>query len=136
MPEKYYKLLITLAQKAAKKGEVPISAILVYQDKVIAKAYNTRKTKHQVYNHAEMLVIKKASRKLKDWRLDKCDMYVTLSPCKMCSDIINEARINNVYYLISAPKAIINNKYIQTNDCKEIFNKYMQIFNAFFTDLR
>jgi len=85
------------AQKAAKKGEVPIGAVIVRGDKVIAKGRNAReKQKHALY-HAEMLAIHRACRKVKSWRLDDCDMYVTLEPCQMCMGAITNARIRRVF---------------------------------------
>ena len=104
MKEKYFDLLITLARKAAKHNEVPISAIIVKNDKLIAKAYNKRVKKHDVLNHAEVMVIKKASKKLKDWRLFDCELYVTLKPCSICEAIIKQSRIKNVYYLLEKPE--------------------------------
>lgn len=86
------------AQKAYKKGEVPIGAVVVKNNKVIAKAYNNRERSQIATNHAEVIAINKACKKLKSWRLDGCDLYVTLKPCPMCAGAIVNARINNVYY--------------------------------------
>lgn len=116
MEEKYFEMLIRLAQKAAKKDEVPVSALIVYNSKIIAKAYNKRQKTKNVFNHCEMLVIAKASRKLKDWRLSNCDLYVTLKPCNMCEAAIKQARIANVYYLLD--KSELKKEYNKTNFAK------------------
>ncbi len=84
--------------KAYSKGEVPVGAVIVKDNKVISKAYNKRE-KHQIAtHHAEILAIEKACKKLKSWRLDDCDLYVTLEPCPMCAGAILNARIKNVFY--------------------------------------
>lgn len=86
------------ADKAAKKGEVPIGAVIVYGDKIIARAHNLRESKQCAGAHAEMLAIAKANRKNKSWRLDDCDLYVTLEPCAMCAGAAANARIRTVYF--------------------------------------
>ena len=85
------------AEKAFRYGEVPVGAIIVKDGKIIAKAYNTKEKSRCAVNHAEILAIKKACRKLKNWRLEDCDMYVTLDPCPMCASAIKQSRIKNVY---------------------------------------
>lgn len=86
------------ARKAYEKKETPIGAVIVYQGKIIARAYNQREEKQDSTAHAEILVIKKACRKLGTWRLEDCDLYVTLEPCVMCSGAIIQSRIKTVYY--------------------------------------
>ena len=103
--EKYMKLALKEAQKAYDKEEVPIGAIIVKDDKIIAKAHNLREIKNQTYAHAEMLAIEKACKKLNNWRLDGCDMYVTLEPCAMCAGAILNARIKNVYIATEEPRS-------------------------------
>ena len=98
MNEKYMKLALKEANKAYLKKETPIGAVIVYQDKVIARAHNLRETKQNTLAHAEALVIDKACKKLGSWRLEDCDLYVTLEPCVMCSGAIIQSRIKNVYY--------------------------------------
>lgn len=123
--------------KAYKKNEIPVGAVIVYKDKIISKAYNNRQSSYNLLGHAEINAILKAEKKIKDWRLDKCDMYVTLLPCEMCQLLIKESRINNVYYLINnenVQKKMIS--IIQTNDCIEIKEKYEKIFDNFFKKLR
>ena len=88
----------TQAQKAYKKGEVPIGAVVVKNNKIISKAYNNREKSQIAINHAEIIAIKKACKKLHSWRLDECDLYVTLKPCPMCAGAIVNSRIKTVYY--------------------------------------
>ena len=86
------------ARKAEKKGEVPIGAVIVCRGRVVARAHNVREKTQNALNHAEMLAIHRACRKLKSWRLDDCEMYVTLEPCPMCMGAITNARIKKVYF--------------------------------------
>ena len=99
--EKYnspMQLATMLAYKAKQKGEVPVGAVIIKNGKVIAKAYNKREHHQIATHHAEILAIQKANKKLKSWRLDDCDLFVTLEPCPMCAGAILNARIKNVYY--------------------------------------
>lgn len=89
---------IKLASKAAKLGEIPIGAVIVRNGAVIASGYNMREKKQNAIWHAEMVAINGACKKLKSWRLDDCDMYVTLEPCQMCMGAIKNARIKTVYF--------------------------------------
>ena len=90
--------VFNLACRAYLKGEVPIGAIIVKDDKVISMAYNKREKNQIATHHAEILAIEKACKKLKSWRLDSCDLYVNLEPCPMCAGAIINARIKNVFY--------------------------------------
>lgn len=93
------------ARKAYKINEVPIGCVIVYEDKIIARAYNKRNYKKSTLAHAELLAIEKASKVLNDWRLEGCTMYVTLEPCQMCSGAIVQARIDKVVIGCMNPKA-------------------------------
>lgn len=93
------------AKKAYALDEVPIGCVIVYQDKIIARGYNRRNTDKNTVAHAEMSAIKKASKKLGDWRLEGCTMYVTLEPCQMCAGAIVQARIDEVVIGSMNPKA-------------------------------
>ena len=97
MDKKFMKAAFKEAQKAYDKEEVPIGAVIVKDNKIIARAHNLRETKKQACSHAEILVIQKACKKLNAWRLENCDMYVTLEPCPMCAGAIINARIKNLY---------------------------------------
>ena len=138
MPDKYFNILMKLAKKAYQKDEVPISALIVYKDKVIAKAYNYRQNDPNVLNHAEIRAIIKASKKLKDWRLNNCDLYVTLKPCSMCEAIIKQARISNVYYLIDKleNKKEYNNVNIVKTNIRMQEDKYKELLQSFFSEKR
>jgi tRNA(adenine34) deaminase len=85
------------AKRALLLKEVPVGAVIVYNDKIIARGHNLKETLRDVTAHAEIIAIKKASEVLGSWRLTKCDMYVTLEPCIMCAGAILQSRINNLY---------------------------------------
>lgn len=104
MNEEYMNIALEEARKAYKKEEVPIGAIIVKDGKVIAKAHNMRERKKQACAHAEILAIEKACKKLKAWRLENCEMYVTLEPCPMCAGAIMNARIQKLYIGAMEPK--------------------------------
>lgn len=119
MVEKYMKLALKEAQKAYDKDEVPIGAIIVKNDKIIAKAHNLRETAKQACAHAEVLAIQKACKKIAAWRLEDCDMYVTLEPCSMCAGAIINARIKNLYIGAMDPKGgAVGSKLNLINDYK------------------
>jgi len=103
--EKYMKQAIRLAGKAAELGEVPIGCIIEYQGKVIGRGYNRRTTDKSTLAHAEIIAIKKACKKMGDWRLEDCTMYVTLEPCQMCAGAIVQARVKKVVIGCMNPKA-------------------------------
>ncbi len=98
MNQDFMKIALDLAKKARQKDEVPVGAVIVKNGKVIAKAYNKREQSKDATNHAEIIAIKKACRKLKDFRLIGCDIYVTLEPCIMCLGAILNARLDNLYF--------------------------------------
>ncbi len=81
--------------------EIPIGAVVVKDNKIIATAHNKREKSQVATHHAEILAIEKACKKLKSWRLDDCDIYVTLEPCPMCAGAIMNARIKNIYYAVA-----------------------------------
>ena len=124
--------------KAYKKNEVPIGAVLVYKNKIITKAYNKKNIKNFALLHAEILCIYKATRKLKNWNLNDCELYVTLKPCGLCEKIIKESHIDKVYYLVDKPtnkkeyaKTQINK--FQSNELEE---NYLKVLNTFFKNKR
>ena len=103
--ERFMKEAIRQARKAYAIGEVPIGCVIVYEGRVIARGYNRRTIDKNTLAHAELLAIRKASRKLDDWRLEGCTMYVTLEPCQMCFGAIIQARIPKVVVGCMNPKA-------------------------------
>ncbi|MBQ2642835.1 MAG: tRNA adenosine(34) deaminase TadA [Eubacterium sp.] len=103
--EQYMMEAIKEAEKAAKIKDVPIGCVIVHDGKIIGRGYNRRNKDSNTLSHAEMIAIKKASKKMKDWRLDDCEMYVTTEPCQMCSGAIVQARIAKVYIGCMNPKA-------------------------------
>lgn len=103
--EKYMKEAIRQAEKAWKIEEVPIGCVIVYEGKIIGRGYNRRTTDKNPLAHAEMAAIKKASKKMGDWRLEDCTLYVTLEPCQMCSGAIVQARVKRVVIGCMNPKA-------------------------------
>ena len=136
MNDKIYDELYKLSIKAYKKKEVPVSAIITYKNKIIAKAYNKKNINNNVLLHAEVICIKKAYKKLHTWNLNGCKMYVTLEPCDLCKLLIQESRIDKVYYIL--PKTAITNKYNKTI-YKQMFvnnNNYEKLFKNFFKNLR
>lgn len=103
--EKYMKEAIKQAKKAYAIGEVPIGCVIVYNDKIVGRGYNRRITDKNTLSHAELNAIKKASKVMGDWRLDNCEMFITLEPCQMCSGAIVQSRIRKVYIGSMNPKA-------------------------------
>lgn len=103
--EKYMKEAIKQAKKAYAIGETPIGCVIVYQDRIIARGYNRRTIDKNTLAHAEISAIRKASKKMNDWRLEECTMYVTLEPCQMCAGAIVQSRMTRVVMGCMNPKA-------------------------------
>ena len=103
--EKYMREAIRQAKKAYALGEVPIGCVIEYDGKIIGRGYNRRTIDKNTLAHAELMAIKKASKKMGDWRLEGCTMYVTLEPCQMCSGAIVQSRMKNVVIGCMNPKA-------------------------------
>ena len=103
--KKYMKEALKQAKKAYALDETPIGCVIVYEGKIISRGYNRRNVDKNTLAHAELAAIKKASRKLGDWRLEGCTMYVTLEPCPMCAGAIVQARITRVVIGCMNPKA-------------------------------
>ena len=103
--ERYMKEAVRQAKKAALLGDVPIGCVIVYEGKIIARGYSRRMADKSTLAHAEIIAIKKACKKLGDWRLEGCAMYITLEPCPMCAGAIVQARIPRVVIGCMNPKA-------------------------------
>lgn len=145
--EKYMKKAIAQAKLAGKAGDVPIGCVIVHQDKIIARGYNKRNANKTTLAHAELLAISKASKKLGDWRLEECTMYITLEPCQMCAGAIVQARIPRVVIGAMNPKAGCAGSIINILEMQE-FNHQVSVtkgileeecsgmLSQFFRDLR
>lgn len=145
--EKYMKAALKQARKAYAIGEVPIGCVIVYENKIIGRGYNRRNTDKNTLSHAEMTAINKASKKLGDWRLEGCTMYVTLEPCQMCAGATVQSRMDKVVIGCMSPKAgcagsVLNILQMeQFNHQVEITSGVLeaecsQILSDFFVDLR
>ena len=124
--EKYMREAIRQAKKAYVLEEVPIGCVIVYQDKIIGRGYNRRTVDKNTLSHAELQAIRKASKKMDDWRLEDCTMYVTLEPCQMCSGAIVQARIKRVVVGCMNPKAGCAGSILNLLDMKE-FNHQVEL---------
>ena len=145
--EKYMKEAVRQAKKAYGIGEVPIGCVIVYEDKIIGRGYNRRTVDKNTLAHAELIAIRKACKKIGDWRLEGCTMYVTLEPCQMCSGAIVQSRIPRVVIGCMNPKAgcagsILNLLQVeefnhQTELTKGVLEEECsQMMKAFFKELR
>ena len=131
---KYEKILTKLNKKALDNGDIPVSAIIVKDNKIISKAYNMKYKNNNPLDHAEVLAIKKACKKLKTTNLIDCELIVTLKPCGMCKEIIKESRIKKVHYFVDNFKVINDNtKYIKMKCENDYFSKEL---SEFFKDKR
>lgn len=143
MEEKFMNEALKEAKKAYEKLEIPVGAVIVKNGKIISRAHNLKETKQTATAHAEILAIQKANKKLKNWRLIDCDMYVTLEPCSMCMGAIISSRIKNIYIGTLDPKKkqkIDINKYKEEYDVNieyDIMQKESEaILKDFFKTLR
>lgn len=130
---KYMSLALKEAKKAFDKGEVPVGAVIVKNDVVIAKAHNLRQTKKSVLSHAEILAIEKASKKLNSWILEDCILYVTIEPCIMCAGTILQSRIKKVVYGAKEPKFGALGSILDISNIPE-FNHQLEIVSGVMED--
>ncbi|MBE5884238.1 MAG: nucleoside deaminase [Lachnospiraceae bacterium] len=145
--DKYMKEALKQAQKALALGEVPIGCVIVYEGQIIGRGYNRRNTDKNTLAHAEITAINKASKKIGDWRLEGCTLYVTLEPCQMCAGAIVQARIPEVVMGCMNPKAGCGGSILNILEMPE-FNHQVnvtrgimeqecsEILKIFFTGLR
>lgn len=143
---KFMKAALREAEKARILDEVPVGAVVVYQDKIIARAHNLRETNQSFHAHAEFLAMLKASKKMGSWRLEDCDIYVTMEPCPMCAGAMIQSRVRGLYYGIKDPKAGVvdsmmhmfdypfNHKIYVESDI--LANESKQMIQEFFKKLR
>lgn len=124
--EKYMKEALKQAKKAYALGEVPIGCVIVHQGKIIGRGYNRRNTDKNTLAHAEITAINRASRKMGDWRLEDCTLYVTLEPCQMCAGAIVQARITRVVMGSMNPKAGCGGSILNILEMPE-FNHQVQV---------
>ena len=144
--EKYMKAALKLAKKAAEEGEVPVGAVVVCDGKIVGRGRNRRETRKNALCHAEIEAIGKACKKLGGWRLHRCDLYVTLEPCPMCTGAIINSRIKTLCYGAPDPKAgscgtLVNLFDIAYNHKPEVVaglleEECAEMLRAFFQDLR
>ncbi|MCD4827791.1 MAG: nucleoside deaminase [Acholeplasmataceae bacterium] len=117
--QKKYKFMnaaLKEAKKAALKDEVPVGAVVVYKDEIIARAHNLRESKQIIHGHAEFLAMMKAAKKIGSWRLEDCEIYVTMEPCPMCAGAMIQSRVKKVYYGVKDYKAGVAESVCQLFD--------------------
>lgn len=141
MKDDFINIALDEAKKAYKINEVPVGAVMVLDGKVIAKAHNLKRNTNNVMNHAEIMCINEASKQIGDWRLNECEMYVTLEPCPMCAGALVQARVRKIY--IGSESNIKSNKdivqkilqnseynhfveieYLNNKDCSQILTDF------------
>ena len=143
MKDRFIKMALIEAKKAYCDNEVPVGAIIVRNNEIISRTYNRKSQTKCAINHAEILAIKDASEKIGDWRLNECEMYVTLEPCPMCAGAIAQSRIKKVYIgthsNIAANEKIISDifqnsdyyhkveyEYLDNQDCSQILTDFFE----------
>ena len=134
MKEYFMKMAYCEAKKAYRKDEIPVGCVIVCENEILACGYNKKECKNNALMHAEIIAIDKACKKLGSWRLDNCDIYVTLEPCMMCMGAIIESRIRNVYYgtkskgeqmyVTDKIDGIVNLYYVNDVDCSKILSDF------------
>ena len=133
------EVIMKEASKAAKKCEIPVGAAVVKNGKIIARAHNIKQKTHLCINHAEIIAINKTSKKIKDWRLEDCELYVTLEPCDMCMEVIRQSRIKKVYYLLESKFDNEKKKKIEKKQLVDVGKKYEEyktVLSTFFASKR
>ena len=134
MKEYFMKKAYCEAKKAYKNDEIPVGCVIVCENEIVACGYNKKERKNNALMHAEIIAIDKACRKLGSWRLDNCDIYVTLEPCMMCMGAIIESRIRNVYYgaknkneqmyVLNMIDRFVNLYNVNDADCSKILSDF------------
>jgi len=140
--EKILDILIEESKKSLKSGDVPVAAIITENGKIISKAHNIKEKKQQPTKHAEIVAIEKACKRKKSWRLENCEIYITMEPCQMCLGAITQARIKKINYILTNKKYMdIQIKQIKNTKISKINNslyneKMKNIIKNFFEDKR
>ena len=130
--EIFMKEALKEAKKAYKKEEIPVGAIIVKDGKIVSRAHNLKESKNSSTAHAEILAIEKANKKLKAWRLENCEMYITLEPCMMCMGAIINSRIKKIYIGTMDPKTGSCKSVIDIKDYK--FNHVVEVETGILKD--
>ena len=134
---KYMLIALKEAEKAYKNGDVPVGAVIVKNNKVIAKAHNCKESHKIATNHAEILVINKACKKLKTWYLDDCTLYTTMEPCMMCCGAIMQSRIKKIVYSVNNPKYGCSSLLKSTEIVCNVYKNESEILlKRFFSEIR
>lgn len=139
MKKELVDIIYDLARKSYEIDEIPVGAIIVRNNEIIGMGINSREKNISVIGHAEINAIEEACKVVGDWRLDDCEMYVTLLPCMMCSGAILESRIKKVYYLCDRTNVCFETeKYINVEKIKDgvLEEKYLQMLQLFFENKR
>ena len=139
MNEKYVKKIYDLAMESYNIDEIPVGAVVVKNNEIIGIGTNSRESNNSVIGHAEINAIEAACKIVGDWRLDDCEMYVTLLPCMMCAGAIAESRIKKVYYLCDRTNVRFkSDEYICALkiDDEELEKKYLNLLQLFFENKR
>ena len=125
--EYYMNIALKEAMKAYKEDEVPVGCVIVKDDKIIARGHNQKEKKNNAILHAEIVTLNKAQKKLNDWHLNDCTMYVTLEPCIMCTGAIIQTRIKRVVYGALDPKGGAIESVMKVNEIKGINHRFESI---------
>ena len=137
--EKYVDRIIELSKIAFENDDIPVGAIVVKNGKIIGEGYNTRNINKSVVGHAELDAIEMACKHVGDWRLDDCEMYVTLKPCMMCTGAIVDSRIKKVYYLCDRTNVCFKcEDYLNVVKVSDVdrMNEYLKMLKKFFENKR
>ena len=127
--ERYIELLKKMNIRSIKNGDIPVSCIILKENKIIAKTYNKKYKNNNPFFHAEIMAIIKASKKLKTPNLSDCIMITTLEPCEMCKNVIKEAKIRKIYYFLENNKKInYKNEFIKLEDKNNYFKNELTEF--------
>lgn len=108
----FFEVAFEEAKKSFHKNEVPVGAVIVKGNKIISTGHNSKESSNCALEHAELIAIREASKILNNWRLNECDIYVTLEPCEMCAAAIKQARIKNIYSACSNDDINIHNRVV------------------------